>query len=425
VTKKNSIEVINTNARDSKIKDTFFDVKKDIFKKGRLNLKSDEYICICSGGTTSGCAKNDFITLDLRRNYNQISHNKHKEIAVVGGGVLMKDLSNKLEADEYIFPMGLSNLPGMGYVLTGGVSPLSRRYGLAIDNIEFIKGYLGDSSYFSLYKNELNTKNEIYLWEALRGAAPFLSIITEIGLKTIKSYPIQLFEGFINQIELKEIIEMAESFPQNMSLQWIFTEKIYIYIVAEIKNEEDKINNENYLKIFHKYSLANKFYKSFNHIKFFPAELGIFELNLNYHSEVISLLGDDLNNNVGEFIRIISEINNNKPNKSCYIACQQLGENTKTDNNSPSLFVHRNSSWKPWIFTSWERNNLEQQEISIRWMIDSWCKLKLLFPNIHLAQLHNHLDSHQEELSRAFDNKLNKLKILKNFCDPSGILPPL
>ena len=425
IPKKKLIEVINTNARDSQIKNIYFDVKKEIFSKDKLNLKSDKYICICSGGTTSSCAKDDFITLDLRRKYNQIAFNKGKEIVRSGGGVLMKDLLNHLEKEDRIFPIGLSNLPGMGYILTGGVSPLSRRYGLAIDNIEFMKGYLGDSRYFSLYKNELD-KDEIKLWEGLRGAAPFLAIITEIGLKTIKTYPIVIFEGFVNQLELKELIEISESFPKNMSLQWIFTGRIYIYIVAEIKTEEDKINNEKYLRIFNQfYSLDNKTYKSFNQIKFFPKELDLFEFNLNYHSEVISLLGEDLNNNVSQFVQIISEINENKPNKSCYIACQQLGGNTKTDQNSPSFFVHRNSSWKPWIFTAWERNNLEQKEISINWMFESWSKLKVLFPNIHLAQLHNHLDTHEEELKRAFNNKLDALKFLKNFCDPSGILPPL
>ena len=58
-------------------------------------------------------------------------------------------------------------------------------------------------------------------------------------------------------------------------------------------------------------------------------------------------------------------------------------------------------------------------------MIESWSKLKKLFPNIHLAQLHNHLQTHDEEVTRAFDRKIDKLKDLKNFCDPSGILPPL
>ena len=420
-----SFKVINANARDAHKKDILIDIKKEIFDKEKLNINKDQYICICSGGTTSSCARNNFITLDLRRNYNQINFNKETEIITAGGGVLMNELSNQLNKYNRIFPIGLSNLPGMGYILTGGVSPLSRRYGLAIDNIEFIKGYLGNSTYFSFHKEELNN-NERKIWEALRGAAPFLAIITEVGLKTIKNYPILIIEGYINEIELKEIIEIAESFPENMSLQWITTEKIYVYIVAEIKTEIDKINNQNYLKIFNNFkSLSQKKYKSFSEISFFPKELELFEFKSNYHSEVISLLGPDLNKNANRFVETIIDINNERPNKSSYIACQQLGGNTKILKNHSSFFVHRNSSWKPWIFASWERSSIKEKEIAIKWMIESWCKLKKLFPNIHLAQLHNHLQFHDEEIRRAFDNKLDKLKDLKNFCDPSGILPPL
>ena len=425
IEKNFSFEVLNTNARDSCARDILFDIKKDIFCRKKLNLDKNQYICICSGGTTSSCAREDFLTLDLRKNYNQIYFDKESKIATIGGGVLMKDLLNHLERYNRLFPIGLSNLPGMGYILTGGVSPLSRRYGLAIDNVEFIKGYFGNGKYFSFNKYKLN-KKEIKLWEALMGAAPFLAIITEVGLKTIKNSPLFVFEGFINQRELKEIIEIAENFPENMSLQWIATDKIYIYIVAEIKNDSDKVNFQNHLKTFNKYkSIIQKKYKGFKEVHFFPKELELFELNSKYHSEVISLLGGDLDSNVSQFVEIISDINKNKPNKSCYIACQQLGGNTKIINNYPSLFIHRNSSWKPWIFASWERNSSKDKEIVINWMYESWDKLKKFFPNIHLAQLHNHLNSHDEELKRAFDKKLEELKILKNFCDPSGILPPL
>ena len=50
----------------------------------------------------------------------------------------MKDLMNYLEQHNRTFPTGLSKLPGAGYILTGGVSPMSRRYGLAIDNLSLI-----------------------------------------------------------------------------------------------------------------------------------------------------------------------------------------------------------------------------------------------------------------------------------------------
>ena len=119
------------------------------------------------------------------------------------------------------------------------------------------------------------------------------------------------------------------------------------------------------------------------------------------------------------------DINKKKPNKSCYVACQQLGGSSKIEQEHSSSFIHREATWKPWIHTSWEKDNLKDKEIALDWMNESWEKLKEFFPYIHMAQLHNHLNSHNEEINLAFGNKLKKLRLLKNFCDPSGILPPL
>jgi len=102
----------------------------------------------------------------------------------------MGDLINHLQKYNRSFPIGLSKLPGAGYILTGGVSPLSRAYGLAIDNIESIKGFLGNGTFISLKKNQINPEEQL-IWEAIKGAAPFFSIITEIELKTIQSNPIK------------------------------------------------------------------------------------------------------------------------------------------------------------------------------------------------------------------------------------------
>jgi len=90
----------------------------------------------------------------------------------------MGDLVNHLQKYNRSFPIGLSKLPGAGYILTGGVSPLSRTYGLAIDNIESIKGFLGNGTFISLKKNQINTKEQL-IWEGIKGAAPCFSIITE------------------------------------------------------------------------------------------------------------------------------------------------------------------------------------------------------------------------------------------------------
>ncbi len=421
----NLLEIPNINSKDAKFKDLIYDVDDYLFNENNSSMKGFQHLCVCSGGTTSSCAKNGLTTLDLRKNYNKIHLDLESNSVTIGGGVIMGDLINHLQKNNRSFPIGLSKLPGAGYILTGGVSPLSRTYGLAIDNIESIKCFLGNGTFISLKKNQINPEKQL-IWEAIKGAAPFFSIVTEIELKTIQSNPIKVIEGFVNLNELSEIIQLSEKFPENISLQWIYAQKIYIYVFAELKkNLEDKITEE-YLMPLDKFpALEKKIHESFNKITFFPKELNLYELNPNNHSEVISLLGEDLKNDIPIFIKCLNEIMDNKPNNSCYVASQQLGCKTKKLNHGSSFFVHRKSTWKPWIYASWEKHDLHEKKVVMEWMYNSWNKLKSFYPNIHLAQLHNHLNSHEEELTLAFGNRINELKTLKKIFDPQGILPPL
>ena len=185
--KNNSLfEVPNINSKDAKFKKLIYDVDDSLFCENNYYEKF-EHLCVCSGGTTSSCAKNGFTTLDLRKNYNKIHLDRKTNLVTIGGGVIMGDLINHLQKHNRSFPIGLSKLPGAGYILTGGVSPLSRTYGLAIDNIESIKGFLGNGKFISLKKNQINPEEQL-IWEAIKGAAPFFSIITEIELKTCLLY---------------------------------------------------------------------------------------------------------------------------------------------------------------------------------------------------------------------------------------------
>ena len=45
---------------------------KEEFQRLIDYFPGSEYLCVCSGGTTSSCAKENLITLDLRKNYKNI-----------------------------------------------------------------------------------------------------------------------------------------------------------------------------------------------------------------------------------------------------------------------------------------------------------------------------------------------------------------
>ena len=133
--KNNSLlEVPNINSKDAKFKKLIYDVDDSLFCENNY-YEECEHLCVCSGGTTSSCAKNGFTTLDLRKNYNKIYLDRKTNFVTIGGGVIMGDLVNHLQKHNRSFPIGLSKLPGAGYILTGGVSPLSRAYGLSLIHI--------------------------------------------------------------------------------------------------------------------------------------------------------------------------------------------------------------------------------------------------------------------------------------------------
>jgi len=82
----------------------------------------------------------------------------------------------------------------------------------------------------------------------LRSNFVFLSTTSSLNSKKFSknSLRLQVFglpstiARVLNPNELSEIIKLSEEFPENISLQWIYAQKIYIYIFAELNNLEDK-----------------------------------------------------------------------------------------------------------------------------------------------------------------------------------------
>jgi len=65
--KNNLLEVPNINSKDAKLKNLIYDVNDSLFFEKNYSKEKFEHLCVCSGGTTSSCAKNGFTTLDLRK----------------------------------------------------------------------------------------------------------------------------------------------------------------------------------------------------------------------------------------------------------------------------------------------------------------------------------------------------------------------
>ena len=52
----NFLEVPNINSSDAQVKNVIYKVEGDLFNND--SKPSSKYLCVCSGGTTSSCARN-------------------------------------------------------------------------------------------------------------------------------------------------------------------------------------------------------------------------------------------------------------------------------------------------------------------------------------------------------------------------------
>ena len=419
---RNLLSIQNQNAKDSDILGVLEVINSEFLQSLSSLQKTSIPFLVSSGGTTSRAAADNHWILDLRKNYQNISFDLKKKHVEIEAGVMMGDLSEFLEKHKRSFPIGLSGKTGMGYILTGGISPLSRSRGLAIDQILEIQGFWGNGKKFHLFRPNTQEKSSNE-WKAICGAAIFLGIITKVKLKTQPLRQVLSWTANLTYSELSECINQAESWPNSLSLQWIWGENIFALAIGEVIDNDHEALLINLLERLP--FRSNRIIKKVNNMNSLPnLSHGNNKSNNTTHSEVLGLLGPAWQENNLKVLKIIKELVDKRPNKSCYIASQQLGGLTHLKNIETS-FLHRDAIWKPWINGAWEANNQLKRKKTLKWMEECWTNLEFICPGVHLAQIHPHLPWHQKELSSAFKDWLPKLQELKAINDPRNLMPPL
>ena len=419
---KNSISLLNQNSNNSDVLGVFETINSELFLSLKSSKQTSIPFLVSSGGTTSRAAADKHWVLDLRKNYQNISFDKDTKHVEIEAGVTMGELSSFLKKYKRTFPIGLSGKTGMGYILTGGISPLSRSKGLAIDQIMEIKGFWGNGEKFHLLRPKTK-KEENLEWKAICGAAIFLGIITKVKLKTQPLRPLLSWTANLSFSQLSECINQAESWPNSLSFQWIYGDDIFAHAIGEVNNSENESILINFLERlpFSRNRIINKF----NEMESLPnLSLGNNKKNNPHHSEVLGLLGPAWQKNNLKVLKIIKDLINKRPNKNCYVASQQLGGLTHF-NDLDTSFVHRDAIWKPWINGAWESKDQSNRKTTLEWMEECWNNLEFICPGVHLAQIHPHLEWHQKALSSAFKDWLPKLQEIKAIYDPRNLMPPL
>ena len=383
---------------------------------------------ICSGGTTTRCAADHHWTIDLSQGLRTLELTEDRSRIRFGSGWTMGDLQEQLARHGRMLPTGLSGLPGAGFLLTGGMGPLSRSVGLAIDHLDALEGVWGTGEPFSLQRHaSLNEADSLSrtAWRGLLGAAIFLGVVRELEMLTLPQLALDVVQGCVTKAQLIHLITAAEGFPTGLTLQWSWCERIEVMLVAR---RDDPAALEALGALDRHLDASERRTSTVSGLHQLPA-FGALSTGGNPspppHQEVVGLLGPRWGEATETVVALLQQAIATRPHPRCNVASQQLGGAVGQRSVETSAFLHRQAEWKPWISASWSPGNVAERQQALAWLEALWERLLPWCPGIHLAQLHDHLPWHQRELEAAFGSRLGELRALKQRLDPAGRLPQL
>lgn len=391
-------------------------------------------LLVCAGGTSSRCAADGLWTLDLRARHRQLIISEVGDEVEIGTGLTMAEVLQGLQAHGRSIPVGLSTVPGCGFVLTGGVGPLSRLQGLAMDHIVGLRGVWGNGNIFDLSApanpaastGTTFNKESHQQWKGLLGAAPFLAVVTAIRLRTQKLTPLMIWRAVCSVQQLEIAIEAAEQWTHSASLQWAWNERIELFIACSADDPAAMAAVQSLKTLLGHCAESSMTIVPGQHAQPpFGALATSTAAKGHNHSEVISRLGPAWGQRLPSLLTDLNQLIRERPHPGCQISAQQLGGMSSQVPVSRTSFIHRDAIWKPWINAVWNANDAEGRERSLDWLFHANSILTNYCPGVHLAQIHPHLSCHKAELCDAFQDWLPVLNQLKSHHDPYGLLPPL
>ncbi len=298
-----------------------------------------------------------------------ISLKKMKNITLSGDtlqvqtGAVWEDVYNKVNTTQYIVTGGMCPSVGVGgFVLGGGYSILSRKYGLAIDNvISFTMVTANGSSVIVA----TNTKNSDLFWAVLGGGGGNYGIVVDMTFRlhnTLSNFVFGglKFEGGEKSQEVLALIgRLSKDLPQELYLDMIISENnIHISPV--------------YLGSY------NDALKALDPIIHLASDVQL--SNYTSYYEVLNLMAEHLAKVSkpeilrGCLLETINEeasksfLNNSLPN-TCVTAFMHLGGAVAVRKGNESAYYYRDAQFDFYSFCTYDNDN-EKAEVTD--YINSW-----------------------------------------------------
>lgn len=385
-------------------------------------------LMVRSGGHSRFCAADGALVLDLSAYFSAIELDGDR--VRVQGGVGMGTLLRTLAPHRRMVPVGTHATPGFGLLLMGGIGHLSRSLGLTLDNIVALRGVRADGTPFVLEEHGQDAK----AWMWLRGAAPFLAVVTEATLHTHERRPLEVSRSLHALDWLQGHLRDAEALPRSCSCSFVLgvppdsdQPALLRYSVAVVGSNGATSSAADSAQVWCEQVMGLENLPDFNmprHDGSLPEEPMVDPDRRRRLRSWIHAISVEAGQSEA-LATILRSAIQRAPNRLCRIDLQQLGGAVCDRPMRSSSYRGRKAAWSIVISGLWHPDQIANAESVRQWSDDLFDALAPISCHVYLAERHPGTNRYGRQLQLAYGDDLEHLRELKRQWDPDQILPTL
>ncbi len=384
---------------------------------------------VCSGGHSRFCSGDGSLMLDLAAHMNKIVVSG--DGVTVQGGTRMGAVLQALSPHGRMVPLGTHPTPGFGLLTMGGLGHLSRHYGLTLDHIVALRGVDGNGKPFAVHESDHSSA----AWRYLRGAAPFLAVVTEVKLRTQPRTFLWVNRDLLALSELPRALSEAERLPMQISCSWVLGVPpdqehplAMRYVVMEKHYQEQRSKVWSFDNVGWQLHVAGlEDLPPFN----LPCHDGTLleevapepERHQRLRSWIYALSIPP--GHVSALAAVLQTVLLKAPNELCRIELQHSGGAVRQPVMKSSAYRGRTAEWSVVVSSFWPAADGTAAEASRAWADGVFDALEEIACHVYLVERHPGTWRYRNELELAYGSDLAELRELKQRWDPDGILPSL